>query len=430
MSEWKEKEIGQICKVKGGKRLPAGKEFAEGITPFPYLRVKDMVNGTIDSSELEYVTPEIEPAIRTYKISKEDLYVTIAGTLGMFGSIPDYLDNAQLTENAAKLCEIDLSEFDKDFLKYYLNSELIKTQVNKEIGVGGGVPKLALFRIEKLIVKYPHQTIQGIIAHILRKADNIIDKTQFSIDKYKAIKRGMLHDLFTRGIDNKTGKLRPKFDDAPEFYKESKLGMIPKEWEVQEFFQSCELITDGSHFSPKPLEFGEIIVNVKDMGEFGIKYDNCTRISTKDFIELKKQNCSPQYNDVLLSKDGTIGRIILFKDDRDIVILSSIAILRTSNKLSPEYFYTFMKSEYFEEQLIVKISGSALKRIVLRDINSLLIANPIDIEEQKFISDRIIQIENKIHSEQNYLHKLQQIKSGLMGDLLSGKKKVKVGSKM
>jgi len=184
------------------------------------------------------------------------------------------------------------------------------------------------------------------------------------------------------------------------------------------------LITDGSHFSPKPLEVGEIIANVKDMGEYGIHYDGCTRISSSDFITLKNQNCSPKYGDVLLSKDGTIGRVLLFKDKREIVVLSSIAILRPSMKLKSEYLYAFLKSEHFDKQLLIKTSGSALRRIVLRDISTLLIAHPIDVHEQNSISDRIIQIENKLQTEQDFLHKQQQIKAGLMGDLLSGRKKV------
>ena len=85
---------------------------------------------------------------------------------------------------------------------------------------------------------------------------------------------------------------------------------------MEEFNQNCDFITDGSHFSPKPLEVGEIIANVKDMGEYEINYDSCTRISNKDFITLKNQNCSPKDGDVLLSKDGTIGRVILFKDKK------------------------------------------------------------------------------------------------------------------
>ena len=44
-----------------------------------------------------------------------------------------------------------------------------------------------------------------------------------------------MHDLFTRGIDVNTGKLRPTPQDAPELYKESVLGLIPRDWEVEKF---------------------------------------------------------------------------------------------------------------------------------------------------------------------------------------------------
>ena len=54
MSEWLKKTVGEICKVKGGKRLPAGKEFSDGVTLFPYLRVKDMVNGTMTCPQFLY----------------------------------------------------------------------------------------------------------------------------------------------------------------------------------------------------------------------------------------------------------------------------------------------------------------------------------------------------------------------------------------
>ena len=46
------------------------------------------------------------------------------------------------------------------------------------------------------------------------------------------------------------------------------------------------------------------------------------------------------------------------------------------------------------------------------------------LKEQKLISVKLLLIKNKLQTEQNYLHKLQQIKAGLMGDLLSGRKKV------
>ena len=70
------------------------------------------------------------------------------------------------------------------------------------------------------------------IARILSTVDAVIEKTEAAIAKYKAIKSGMMRDLFTRGIDLKTGKIRPSYEDAPELYKQSELGWVPKEWEV------------------------------------------------------------------------------------------------------------------------------------------------------------------------------------------------------
>jgi type I restriction enzyme S subunit len=79
---------------------------------------------------------------------------------------------------------------------------------------------------------YPHSPNKK-IAKILSTCDEVIEKTEAAIAKYKAIKQGMMHDLFTRGIDTATGKIRPSYQEASELYKESALGMIPKEWEVK-----------------------------------------------------------------------------------------------------------------------------------------------------------------------------------------------------
>ena len=128
---------------------------------------------------------------------------------------------------------LDFNKIDKEFLKYYLSSDNIKSQINKEVGIGGGVPKLALHRIENLIVFIPEHLQQKKIASILSSVDVVIEKTEAAIAKYKAIKAGMMHDLFTRGI-GENGQLRPAYQDAPHLYKDSKLGWIPKEWEVNE----------------------------------------------------------------------------------------------------------------------------------------------------------------------------------------------------
>ena len=424
MSDWNTKNLANLAIIKGGKRLPAGQEFAEFQTPYPYLRVTNMVKASIDDSDLEYVPVDIEPIIRNYKISKNDLYVTIAGTLGKFGAIPDHLDNAQLTENAAKISNIDSNSIDKYYLLYFLNSQLMKKQIYREIGIGGGVPKLALHRIEKLEIDYPSLVYQQKIAKILSTCDTVISQTEQVIKKSEAIKQGMMTDLFIRGIDVSTGKLRTSYEEQPDLYKESELGWIPKDWEVKNLGDVTSLITDGAHFSPTPQKTGLPIGNVKDMLEDTFDYAKCTKIDERVFNELTRQNCSPLLNDILLSKDGTVGKVIHFKDDREIVLLSSIAIIRAYEDIDSHFLSWVLQSFYFDKALYKLLSGSALKRITLKDIKKIEFACPILHDEQLMIAKRLESIKVKIQAEYRTLNKYQQIKAGLMQDVLTGKVEV------
>lgn len=410
-------KIGSFAKVRrGASPRPIGdpKYFGGEVG---WIRISDVTASTkFLKKTVQYVSQLGESL--SVRVNKGDLIMSICGTIGR----PIIIDFPSCIHDGFVQL-YDIKKADTEYLYYILQfheKDLEgKGQPGTQVNLNTGI-------VENFEIFYPPLTEQRQIARILSTCDAVIEKTKAAIVKYKAIKQGMLHDLFTRGIDLQTGKLRPKYEDAPEMYKESKLGWISKDWEVKEFQDVCDFITDGSHFSPTPIEDGEIIANVKDMGEFGIKYDTCTRISQNEFTILKSQNCSPRIGDVLFSKDGTIGRVVLFNDKREIVLLSSIAILRPSFKVNSEYLYIYLKSEYFDKQLLVKTSGSALKRIVLRDINTLLLAHPIEMNEQAAISKRLIQIESKLQSEQDYLHKLQSIKQGLMGDLLSGRKRVKV----
>jgi type I restriction enzyme S subunit len=194
---WSFASISNLGIVKGGKRLPAGTPFSETPTQFPYLRVTDMVDGWIDDSALEFVDPRIEPLIANYKIFKNDIYVTIAGTLGQFGRIPPHLDGAQLTENAARITEIDQERVCLDFMCAFLRSNLMAPQKFKAYGLGAGVPKLALYQIERFILPLPSIEEQKIAETVLASAQNDIRSNLTHLAKLRQQKQGLMHDLLT-----------------------------------------------------------------------------------------------------------------------------------------------------------------------------------------------------------------------------------------
>ena len=150
-SSWKWVRLGTIVSVYGGKRIPAGTRLSENDTGHKYIRVADMKYGTISLDDIKYITDEIYEKIKQYFITSDDIYITVAGTIGRVGIVPRELNNANLTENADKLVFRCL---DKMYLCRMLNSEVVQHQI-REATTQVGQPKLAIARIQKLIVPLP-----------------------------------------------------------------------------------------------------------------------------------------------------------------------------------------------------------------------------------------------------------------------------------
>ena len=135
----------------GGKRIPAGRKLTTDNTGHIYIRISDMKNGSVLTDNLLYIPDDIYPSISRYIINKEDIYITVAGTIGSIGKIPAELDGANLTENADRLV---ITNIDQDWLILCLRSGLVQNQI-AEATTKVGQPKLAIKRIEELLIALP-----------------------------------------------------------------------------------------------------------------------------------------------------------------------------------------------------------------------------------------------------------------------------------
>lgn len=148
---WKWVRLGTIVSIYGGKRIPAGTKLSETDTGHKYIRVADMKDGTVSLDNIKYISDEIYEKIKQYFITSNDIYITVAGTIGRVGIVPRELNNANLTENADKIV---FRHLDKMYLCRMLNSEVVQHQI-REATTQVGQPKLAIARIQKLIVPVP-----------------------------------------------------------------------------------------------------------------------------------------------------------------------------------------------------------------------------------------------------------------------------------
>ena len=194
--EWKVKKLGDICEVKGGKRLPKGYQLEDEDNTFPYIRVADMYMGGIRQDNIKYVPKDIVDKIKIYKISKDDLFISVAGTLGIVGQVPDELNGANLTENADKLCNIQIN---KVYLMKVLQSNIIQSIIESE-QTKSAQPKLALTRIKDFLIPVPNDREQVKIAAILVEVDEKIEKYQNKKQRLEELKKGLVQQLLTGKI--------------------------------------------------------------------------------------------------------------------------------------------------------------------------------------------------------------------------------------
>ena len=166
---WKWVKLGNLGILSGGKRLPAGESFSSKETKHIYIRIKDMKNDSVELNDLKYISDSLAEKLKRYCIYKDELYITIAGTIGQVGIIPECLDGMNLTENSSKLKPFIIKNI---FLKYFIKSEFIQSQFRNAV-YGMALPKLALKRIASVSIPLPPLKEQE---EIVNKIESLLAK--------------------------------------------------------------------------------------------------------------------------------------------------------------------------------------------------------------------------------------------------------------
>ena len=173
----------------------------------------------------------------------------------------------------------------------------------------------------------------------------------------------------------------------------------------------CTLITDGSHYSPEDIGVGYPMLSVKDMCDDHFDFSDCKHVGEEDFQKLVANGCRPCLNDIVVAKDGSFLKTAFsIKEEHDIALLSSIAILRPRmDMVVPDYLSYYLKSESVYRTVSLNyISGTALKRIILKGIKKIPIKLP-PIEEQQHRVDLLNGLQIVIKCRKQELQKLDEL---------------------
>lgn len=286
---------------------------------------------------------------------------------------------------------------------------------------GGAQAGINDSNVKNLFLMLPPIQEQSQIAHYLDHQtsliDEIISRKEKQIELLKEKRHAIISETVTKGLilDAKTK------DSGIEW-----LGEIPDGWKISYLKRFCSKITDGAHFSPKTELEGRNYISVKDVDEYGkIDLENCKKISQTDFDDLVKNGCQPQVNDVLLTKDGTIGRAAVVGISNDFVALSSLGIITPFPEILDSYYLRyFLISGINVSQMYSLIAGAALTRLTIEKIKHLIITIP-PIDEQKVIvltlNSKVKNFNELINIISVQIEKLKEYRQSIISEAVTGK---------
>lgn len=421
--------LGDICLVKGGKRIPAGCTLTEADTGHKYIRVADMKNGSVIVNNVKYITDEIHEKIKAYKISKDDVYITVAGTIGDSGIIPDELDNANLTENADKL--VLFNGINKYCLHFFLSSGFFQEQISDAI-TKVGQPKLAITRIQNFLLPLPPLSVQNAIVAKLEQVLPLVDAYENAVLQKEElknalpdkIKKAILQEAITgqltenwrksatikesgkqlldRIIEERNAKALAEWEEkvktnpkakkpapivASEIDEEEIPFEVPESWCWCRWGELSELIQYGYNAPAK--ESGRIkMVRITDIQNGKVQWNTVPfcEISDTDIqvYQLRK-------NDILFARTGgTVGKSFLVDEEPENAVFAGY-LIRTQyddKKLNPKYMKMFMESQIYWNQLKNGTIATAQPNCNGQTLSKMILPLP-PLEEQQEIVKKV-----------------------------------------
>jgi type I restriction enzyme S subunit len=413
--EFKQSEVGKIPKEWEVKNIKDIGSLQYGITTtakkvdtgIRFLRITDITDSGISWNDVPFCGIK-KDEFQKYALKEGNvLFARIGATTGktcyikkphqsVFGS---YLLRLQPTIN----------DLDTKFLYFFTQSSLYWRQVNASKGgqLKGGLNTKLLGNITLPLPPLPEQKK---IAEILSTADAGIQKVDEAIEKTERLKKGLMHELLTKGIGHKE-------------FKDTEIGRIPKEWGVKSIDEIGTLQYGVTKTATKD-DTGIRFLRITDITDHGIKWDGVP------YCELTKSELGKyelKQNDVLFARIGaTTGKTCFIEKTPQSVYGSYLLrFIPTTVGINTNFIYFFTQSLFYWRQVNANKGGQLKGGLNTKLLGNIKLPLP-PLPEQQKISKILSTVDKKLELLREKKETFEKIKKGLMGDLLTGKKRVKL----
>lgn len=386
---WRTVMLGDVLKTgAGGTPLKSKKEYYEGGS------IKWLLSGAVCERDIHDSKTHISEAglaNSSAKIFPKDtvLVAMYGATAGQVGIL-----RTEAATNQAVCGIYPSSDYLPEFLYYYLTN--YKETLLLEVS-GVAQPNLSQIKIKNiplpLISLAEQQRIVAKLDAAFAEIDRAIEFATTRLDEGRDITSAYLEKHFERELDG----------DA-----------------VSQMSEGLEKITYG-FTNPMPTsESGKYLITAKNVINGSIDYDNARFTTLEAFDNELTDKSKPKVGDVLLTKDGTLGRLAVVDRD-DICVNQSVAVLRTNTDLNPYYLKWQLFSPLFQRKMQKEAGGTTIKHIYITRVDKMDISIP-QLEEQLYLVEKTERLDAKVRElleiRVRQLANLQALKSAILAQEL------------
>ncbi len=407
--DWDVKKLGEITNnvTIGLVKTMTAHYCEQGV---PLIRNSNIKEDKIDKENMVFLTYEFAEANENKKLKVGDIVTVHTGDIGTSAVIEKDMDGAHgfATLNTTVNPEIIYNYY----LSKYFNSNMYKKQA-MSFSTGDGRFNLNLKDFVNSLIPIPPLKEQKKIAEILSSVDAAIEKTEQVIAKTEEVKKGLMQQLLTKGIGHTE-------------FKQTEIGEIPVEWDVQKLGEIANNVTIGlvKTMTAHYCEQGVPLIRNSNIKEDKIDKENMVFL-TYEFAEAN-ENKKLKVGDIVTVHTGDIGTSAVIEKDMDGA--HGFATLNTT--VNPEIIYNYYLSKYFNSNMYKKqamsfSTGDGRFNLNLKDFINSLIPIP-SLKEQQKIAEILSSVDAAIEKTEQVIAKMEEVKKGLMQQLLTGQVRVKI----
>jgi type I restriction enzyme, S subunit len=401
-NDWDSPSLGEVLL---GRQLGGNYKNSEVISKYPLIKMGNLDRGKINLNKLEYIISTMVPNPKD-KLHNNDVLFNTRNTLELVGKVAlwkNELGEAYFNSNIMRMSFTSGLVSSAPFMNYVLNTT---STIKQLFAIATGTTSVAAIYSRDLVkvsIPLPPKKEQESIAEALSDADAYIESLQKIIAKKRLIKQGAMQELLTG-----TRRL-PGFNDE---WVESQLGKSAtlKARIGWQGLTTNEYRTTGDYYLVTGTEFRDGYID----------WDKCHFVEKSRYSQDKNIQLSPR--DVLVTKDGTIGKVALVTSlTKPATLNSGVFVIRPiKNAFQQEFFYYLLISNVFTEFLNQLSAGSTINHLYQKDFVTFKYSAPSQIEEQIAISKILIDLDNEILTLESKLSKHKELKLGMMQELLTG----------